>query len=262
MKINLPTLLCALLLTTSVSLAQKPGNDGPVGIFRNGQEYNQFMGDVKSTLNGTPEMESMVLMINDAVLNQPFGSSASKYGGNNSMLGLLSNADIRKDLEMVDRQYEELKTLNDEIQKRMAEQLRALDFSNAESLREQLNSIRNSAKKELNSVLLPHQLKRLNQLKAQQRLRFRSLVDVITSEPVKSDLAITDKQEKLLRKEEREIQEELQRQIAKLRNEAKQRILSRLQPGQKQEVVEMFGDFFDFESEPIQSTQKRSKERN
>jgi len=79
--------------------------DGPVGIFQSQQEYNQFMGSVKRTAygpNGNAELQAMVPLLNDIALNQPMGSTAKRYNTDQrSTLDLLSDSNIRKELEMV-----------------------------------------------------------------------------------------------------------------------------------------------------------------
>ena len=150
---------------------------------------------------------------------------------------------------MVDDQYENLKNLNADLQKRMGEQIRELDFKDSANIVKQINSIRGSAQKELNELLLPHQAKRLRQLQMQSQFRRRSLVDIITSEPVKAELEVTDEQEPELRKAEKEIEEELQREIEKLRLKAREKLISKLKPKQEKKFKEMVGDLFEFPDE-------------
>ena len=90
----------------------------------------------------------------------------------------------------------------------------------------------------------------------QSQLRRRSLVEILTSDPLKSDLEITDNQSDELRLAEKEIEEDLQKQIAKLREKARERLLSTLKPAQKKKVEELIGDTF----ESSQSSLARSPE--
>jgi phage-related protein len=223
--------------------------DGPVGIFQSRAEYNQFMGGAKRAAygqDGSPELQSMIPMLNDIALDRPVGWSANKYGDTGSILGLLSNSSIRNDLEMVDDQYEELRSLSAEVQARAATQLRGLDFSDRENLIRQMRGIREQATSDLNTVLLPHQVERLQQIRMQSLLRRRSLVDILTSDPIKSDLEITDRQSDELRDFEKQVQQDLQKEIAKLQEKARGRLLSKLNPSQKKEVENMIGDAFEF----------------
>lgn len=227
--------------------AQK--EDGPVGIFASQAEYGAFMGGVKRVAygeGGSPELQAMVPMLNDIALNRPVGWTASEYGTERGTMDLLADSDIRSELEMLDDQYQELQDLNSAIQKRSAEQIRGLDFSDREKVVSQINSIRKNAIDDLNGVLLPHQIERLQQLRMQTRLRRRSLIDILTSDPVKSKLEITEEQSTDLKQKEKEVEEELQREIAKLREKAREKLLLSLKPKQKEAVEKMLGDRYEF----------------
>lgn len=233
-------------ITTSVAFVQE--EDG-YGIFDNREQYYQFMGDVKTEGANNPELMAMVPLLNDIVLNQPIGTTGKQYNATNSTLGLLSNDAVRKELEMVDDQFEDLKQANEEIQRRAVEQLRELDLSDINSATEQILAIRDQSEKELQETLLPHQMKRLRQLAAQNELRRRSLVDILTSEPMKSEFEISDKQSVRLRKSEKEIEAELERQIVELRKKAKEKLLNNLKSNQREQVEDWLGDSFEFNNE-------------
>ena len=264
LRIDYFCLAAILPVVFSVSFAHGQKEDGPVGIFSSQTEYYDFMGGVKQAAygpGGTPELQAMVPMLNDIALNKPVGWTASEYGVEGSTLGLLSNAEIRSELEMLDDQYQELQDLNAEIQKRAAEQIRSLDFSDREKLISDIQAIRKSAVDDLNGVLLPHQLERLGQIRMQSTLRRRSLVDVLTSDPLKSKLEISDQQSSDLKTKEKEIEKELQREIAKLRKQAREKLLSTLRPTQKAEVEKMFGDAFEFKAEPKNKRQRKGNSK-
>ena len=214
-----------------------------VGIFQSRDEYNQFFGGLKSL--GDPEINAMLPMINDFVLGRPIGSTPTGKSGGSAM-DLLGDPKVRGELDMADFQYENLKSLNSDIRKRMADQFRSLDFSNPKGIGEQVRQIRDRAEKELKDVLLPHQMTRLRQLGAQSQLRRRSLADILTSEPLRSELEISDSQETELKESEKEIEKELAEEIAKLRAEARNKLLSKLKRSQRKQVEEIFGEIFEF----------------
>lgn len=243
--------LSVILFTPDPLAAQKPSqDDGPVGVFSSRTEYDQFMGTAKRTAygpDGSPELQAMIPMLNDIALNQPIGLTAEQYDtAERSTLGLLSDKTIRGEIEMIDSQYDQLRSLNADIQKRMAQEIRELDFGNTDNLVDRIRQMRDQAQTDLNGLLLPHQLERLQQISMQSLLRRRSLVDVLTNDPVKSKVKITDEQSDELREAEKEIEAELRRKIAKLQEEAREQLLSRLKPTQKKEVKEMIGDAFEF----------------
>lgn len=248
--------------TAASTFAQKGGeSEGPVGIFDSRAEYHEFMGSAKRTAygeGGSPELRAMIPMLNDIALNQPIGSTAGQYNAEGTTIGMLADENVRRDLEMVDDQYKELQTASQAIQKRAGEQLRSLDFSDRENLMEQIRKMRSSAEEELNSLLLPHQVKRLRQIRFQSQVRRKTLVGILTSDPVMSDLDISDTQADELKDAEKEIREEMEKEIKKLREKAKNKLLARLKPKQKKEVEEMIGDSYDFkESDTLRGNQKR-----
>lgn len=239
-----------LVLSPNFVFAQKDetaDTSESYGIFQTQDEYHEFMGTVKRQGLNDPELMAMVPMINDIVLGKPIGSTSQRYRTPaSSSLGLLANPDVRKDLEMVEQQYKDLQRSNTEIQQRAAEQMRSIDFSDVKSATDRIREIREQSEKELQATLLPHQMERLHQIAAQSQLRRRSLIDVITSDPLKTRLKINDVQSDELKTAEKEIEKDLEEQIAKLREQARKRLLSKLKLGQRKQVEEIFGDIFEF----------------
>jgi len=248
-RLLLPVLSLAFLLPVNAQ-AQKGESDGPVGIFESRSEYNDFMGGIKGAAygeNGTAEMQALVPIVNDLVLEKPVGSTANEYGLGGRM-GLLADEGVRKELEMVDSQYEELKEINREIQQQAALQLRELDFGDAGWI-DRVREIRQMATDKVNSVLLPHQIERLRQLRLGRELQQRTLVDLITSDPIKTELEISDEQTEILRAEEKKVLEELEKEIARLRLQARDRLLGKLRADQAKRVKEMIGDVSGLEAQ-------------
>lgn len=243
----------SLMLATSIAGGQQKGEEGqgPVGIFESQNQYHSFMGGMKELAQADPALREMIPFINDVVLNQPIGETAQRYGGVSSHLGILGNPKVREELGIVDDQFKQLEAANDDFRKQMAREVLAIDVNNKSNLSEvgdRLRDMRERANQELEAVLLPHQIERLRQVYFRQQLRQRSLVDILTNEPVRSDLGISSEQTEELRKAEQEIEQDLQRQIAKLREQARSRLLGKLKPDQRQRAEKLLGDEFDFNS--------------
>lgn len=247
------TLALVFLSSTPDLLAQKSSDDGPVGMFSSRQDYDNFMVGVKMAARSDPELRAMIPMINDIALQQPFGSTARQYRITDTPLGLLSDSRIREDIEMVDDQYQELQSLNSKLQQRLAEQLRSIDFEDSSNIAGQLRTMRDAAQRDLNGVLLPHQVARLRQIRMQSQLQKRSFVDLLTSDPLKSELAITDSQRAALRSTEQEIESEMRKELARLREKARVRLLAKLSATQRTQVEKLFGDTFEF----LESNQRK-----
>lgn len=246
-------LLLACCACPAVVMGQDKGGDeedGPVGIFESGQQYGQFMGAAKRLAygeEGNPELQAMIPLLNDIALNRPIGSTNQQHGGQASLMGLIGNPRVREDLEIVDEQYEQFLDRAADAQRQAAEQLRGMDFKDRGGLVRQIREIQDQTRRELESVLLPHQMDRLKQIRAQSLLRNRSFVDAITSEPMRSELDITHRQAEALRREEQEIQADLAKQIAELRDKARQRLIKTLDRPQQQKIDQLFGDTFEFQ---------------
>ncbi len=241
--------------------------DGPVGLFSTRGEYEQFMVGAKQAAfgeGGSPELQAMIPMLNDIALAKPMGWSNQNYGGGGSSLDILADPSVRKEIDMLDDQYQQLLDFNASIQNRAVEQLRGLDFGQHDAVVRQLNDFREQAQSELEKLLLPHQLERLRQIELRSQLRRRSLVDILTTNPVKSELEITDDQANEMRAEEEAIKRDLEKEIAKLREKARERLLEKLEPEQKKEVEKMLGDAFEFDEQKSskQSSSKSSAKKN
>lgn len=233
-------------------------------VFHSPDEYDQFMGNLKRVAygpNGSPELRAMVPMLNDIVLNKPIGSTAERYGIEATPLDLLADPDIRAELEMVDEQYESLQKMEEQIQRETARRIQELDFSRPDELVKTIRAIRSDADEQLASLLLPHQLERLRMLRLRTELGRSSLADVLTRDPLRSELELTDEQVRELRESEREIEAQLERDIARLRRQARRKLLSRLKPSQQEKVEELLGDLDDIDSSPMESKSKSGSRR-
>ena len=257
-SILIPTVLLIGLLPALANAQKDDGLDGDYGIFANQQEYYQFMGDVKRSVATNPEMKALIPFINDVALGRPIGWTSQKYGGNENNLGMLANKNVRADLEMDDDQYKELQKLNDDVRRRAADQLRNIDFSDTKNLIERISKIRTHSQEAMGAVLLPHQTKRLDQIRRQSQLRYRSLAELLTSDPLREELKITDRQSDDLLAAEKEIEADLARKIAKLRAEAREKLIKQLKRNQQKQVNELLGDLFNFGNT---SKAKRSQEK-
>jgi len=215
------------------------------GIFQNKEDYHAFMGGLKSL--DDPEIKAMIPVLNDIVLGKPIGHTASKYGlRSGGMIDLLADKRVRAELDIVDFQYDELKRINRAVQERIAKQLRSLDLNHPKDYASTVREITRSVQDRHKGVLLPHQLDRLRQLSVQNQIRRRSIADVLTTDPLATKLKITDQQKQALKQAEREIEEELARQIEALRKQSRNKLLSHLTQTQRNKLEKIIGDDFQF----------------
>ncbi len=179
-----------------------------------------------------------------------------------SLAVLLSNASVRREIEMLDDQYESFQEKYSEIQRELASAITALltnrdQTVTAGEVRQKIEEIRKTARKEIEKAILPFQAKRLEQIAFHVQMRRRGALPVIASEPLASELKLTEEQEEQLREKASEIDQQLARDIAKLQRKARERLVSELRPDQKSKLHAIIGDDFDYE-EPRNSRRSRS----
>ena len=254
-------IVCFFAASSFVSGQEEKDDDRNTGIFETRQEYDQFMSQAKRLAygpDGNVELQSMIPILNDVVLQLPVGETARRYNvSSRSTLGMLADSNIRDEIELVNDQADRLKEVNQAIQKRMATELMRLDFSDSKKAAERIQKMRQQMKKQLEDVLLPHQLDRLKQLAFRSLLTRRSLIDVLTSEPFRTELDISSNQTQELQKATDEINAEIRKKILKIQEEGRKKLINRLNPEQAQKVNDWIGDDFEFS----QSEDKRGKER-
>ena len=159
---------------------------------------------------------------------------------------------------MVDDQYKELQRLTSNIQKKAATELRNMDFSKVTNIATRIRGIRNNMKQDIEELLLPHQLKRLKQLETRSQLQRKSIAALLTSDPVKTELNISDDQSEELLAAEEEIEAELAKEIEQLREKAREKLLSKLKSSQREKAEELLGEEFDF-SQPKKDSEKKNR---
>ncbi len=264
MKTTVLSLLIVLAIP-SFSHAQKIGFSGEgesqAGLFQTKNDYFEFMGNLKRSAKSDPELAAMIPLINDVVLGDPIGTTGKKFKGTASPLGLLDNPKVREELDMVDDQFRELQRLTSNIQKKAAAEIRNMDFSKVTNVAKRIRGIQSNMKQDIDDLLLPHQLKRLNQLQNRSQLQRTSIARLLTSDPIKSKLEISEQQSAELLEAEENIEAELEKEIAQLREEAREKLLAKLKASQREKAEELLGENFDF-SQPKKKKLKNSNSRN
>lgn len=249
MKTTFLTLLIVLAVP-SFSHAQKSGfsreGESQAGLFQTKSDYFEFMGNLKRSAKSDPELAAMIPLINDIVLGDPIGTTGKKYKGTTSPLGLLDNPKVREELDMVDDQFKELQRLTSNIQNKAASEIRNMDFSKVSNVAKRIRGIQSNMKQDIEDLLLPHQLKRLNQLQNRSQLQRKSIARLLTSDPIKSELEISEQQSAELLEAEENIEAELEKEIAQLREEAREKLLAKLKASQREKAEELLGEKFDF----------------
>lgn len=129
--------------------------------------------------------------------------------------------------------------------------------SDIQTLREaQLANFRNS----IEELLLPDQLKRLEQLVYRMEVGRVGFAASLTSGLLGRDAGVYEGQKEDLYRTVKQIELEAQVEIRKVLEEAEKRILARLTPEQRQRSVELLGTFFEYKSLNAQQRAQMSLE--
>jgi len=179
------------------------------------------------------------------------GPTAAFGGG---YFSLLRQEDVRKELELVEEQENELAQIGAEMREQMRELFSGLRDVPAEQRREKMAELRDefsqlaeSMRSRVDAVLLPNQRDRLQQLMLQAQLRQQGTVSTLTSPQLAERLGLSDEQVEELKQKEAEVTAELQKEIQKLRAEAREKLLEVLSLSQRQKLEELLGQQVEFD---------------
>jgi len=186
-------------------------------------------------------------------MRDPLGSERpAKFGGGNSdsmagMMSLLDNESVRKELGIEDFQFDEFSKLRDSIRSELNKEINLMieegGFDRAQ-LKTRMTEIQGGLVERFRDSLLPAQADRLRQVAFHIQMRRRSVIDVLTTDPLAKELELTDAQKKALRKSAREIEQEFAVEVAKLREQAKEKLFSNLSKAQQKKLSTLLGEEF------------------
>jgi Spy/CpxP family protein refolding chaperone len=157
---------------------------------------------------------------------------------------LLNDENVQKDLELDDTQKEKLASLRE----RIGEEMRTLfqGGGGREEAREKMREKMEGFQKEMNDALSPSQRDRLKQIGIQSRLRYGSTSHAIGSSAIGDALALSDDDRKKLVDKDKELTAEMNKEIAKIREKYRDRLLDVLGPEQKARWKQLVGSPIEF----------------
>ena len=209
--------------------------------FADRAEQDSFMRGLKMAAVENPELHGSVAMINDLISGQPLGATGQRFGLVNDGLGVLANESFRAELDISDSQYGEMQTLQNEWSARLRKDLQVADRSDMSAILRSITNSQSEVERSLQSVLLPHQQRRLEQAIWEQQLRRKSLATLLSEDPLKDSLGVTDRQARELLDLESKLNEELALEVARLQHAARLKILARLNSEQQTRAEEILG---------------------
>lgn len=240
---------------------------GEDGIFESREQYGEFFKKLREF--DDPELNKLMGPINDVILSShglkkqqvsPFTSQQSW------MLRMLDNKKVRDEIELADYQYEKIKDSSNEVQKLMAERIKSVVRKQAsgevdpELFKKQINRIREESEEKFDSVVLPHQQKRLGQVLLHARLIREPFIRVLTTGDIAKEINIRPEQKKELEKEWKEIDRKYKAEIAKLKAKAHKELVTKLDQDQRAKYRELFGDDFDFTPEAKEKKDRKAND--
>jgi hypothetical protein len=184
---------------------------------------------------------------------------------------LVNWPDVQQELALVDEQQQKLSEMQQRFAKRMQERLTeiheggdllegGMNPRRGEEIREMFEKFRAEQREELEQILLPHQLQRLEQISLQMDMKGRGDAEALAGDRLADALGLTDEQKQRLSERAKEINAELEKDIAKLREEAREELFGELTPSQREKLKSMLGDRFEMRSSPFpfSATTRRS----
>jgi Spy/CpxP family protein refolding chaperone len=182
------------------------------------------------------------------------GGPGGFFGGGGT-LGLIVRDEVQQELQLVDEQKDKVRGISEEMRNKARDQMQDVfrqmrDLSDDErrakfgEIRTKMEALTADSEKQLEKVLLPHQLDRLKQIDLQTKMRYRG-ASALTSGDVAKALNLTDEQREKLEKRAAEVQEELQTKIRQLQVDARKKMLDVLTPDQQAQLEKMMGQQFD-----------------
>ncbi len=175
------------------------------------------------------------------------------FGG--GMIGLAARDEVQQELQLVDEQKDKVRAITDDMRTKIRDQMRdAFNPGQNQSdedrrarfaeIRTKMESLNADMEKQLEAVLLPHQLERLKQIQLQSQVQQRG-ASALTSGDVAKALNLTDDQREKLEKRAAEVQDDLQKQIRQLQADARKKMLDVLTSDQRAQLDKMMGQQFD-----------------
>lgn len=171
---------------------------------------------------------------------------------------MLSNPSVQKDIELVGDQLKKVQELQSNFAQRMKDEIGdlskgGLGADRFKGIPDLMKRLREEQQTEMESLLLPHQIDRLKQVALQTHMKRAGAASALVSEALANELGITDAQKEKLKARAEEIKVKLAEEMAKLKEQAQEDLLSVLDATQRAKLKEMTGDKFESRDEDWKS---------
>ncbi len=184
------------------------------------------------------------------------GRGGGGFGrGTTGWLGLLRMESVQTEIELVDDQLDEIESLQEEMWESMQQEMRSLRDLPSEERRERFSDLRTQMQErqeeyqeKIEGVLLPMQVKRIEELHVQSQFRRygNGAFGLLRNSDMLEQLGIDEDTKKKMEEKAEEVKKELDEKIAELRKKAEDKVLSVLSKDQRKMFREKVGETFDF----------------
>ena len=177
---------------------------------------------------------------------------------------MLSNPSVQKDLELVGDQLKQVQDLQADFAQQMKDQIGdiskgGLNKDRLKDLPELMKKLRDRQREQMEGMLLPHQIARLQQVAFQTHMKQAGTAGALASDKVAEELGITNEQIERLKKRSKEINEKLVKDMDALKEKAKEELLKELSLDQQAKLKEMMGDKYEPQSKDWEERFKRTR---
>jgi hypothetical protein len=191
------------------------------------------------------------------------GAELPMMGGANNWSGLLNLPEIRKELDIMDAQMEQITNARTETNKQIQETVSKMmeggfDPSKAKEMSEIVRATQASLEEKISEQLLPAQVQRLKEVALRMQMKQIGTVGVLSRKDIKEALGLSDDQVKALEKKAEELEMEMKKRVEELKKKAQADLLGELNPDQRQKLEEMLGKEFDYQAPERRSVIRRS----
>jgi hypothetical protein len=215
-----------------------------------------FSGAILMTSKSWLILALIVLAIPQVAKAQGDGRPVQAWAQQAQSLQWLMTPQIQKELEIVPEQKERLDKISRESQAKLAEAYKALNELPVEERQskyyELLRESYEGTEKQVREVLLPIQIKRLQQIVLQMKLQQLQwgMAAGFTSDELAAELKITDEQREEFQKKEKELREEIQKKTQefykKMQEESREKLMEVLTPEQRAKLAALTGPKFEW----------------
>lgn len=211
-----------------IAISASQGEDGEMQIM-------SFSSD-----DGNGMFMSAPVMLGEGMLMSP---------GMTDQFGLLSQPSIQDELDFVGEQRDQYKRLQKEYNDRIREKMESMnkggfDPAKAQSLGDEIRAMKEQQARDIEELLLPHQVSRLKQIQLQNKMKALGL-NALNDKKLAEELGMSEEQMKQLKDRAKELSAELQKKIQALREETQETLLKELTKEQQEKLKEMTGVKFE-----------------